>query len=898
MTPGSGSRIPISTETSFIAQCGCSVQKVTCNRSLSSENVDPPQIVQGVGNFAKRPGQPDARGLTSGDEMTMKFAVHKFGGTSLADAQCFRRVAALVNSAHTERKPEGKSAIVVSAMAGVTDGLHRLVDLAVNSDAALPVAMESLRQRHKDTAQELLGPTQRKAWEDAFEMEWDGVGDVLRATTLLKHAPVAALEFVVGHGELWSSRLLAAYLEEQSLAAVPIDAREYLTLEAADKADVLWDISKDKLQQKLAGQSAEILVITGYIAAFADGTPTTLKRNGSDYSAAIFASLLDAEELTIWTDVSGVLSADPRTVPEAVVTHMLSYREAMELAYFGAKVLHPSTMAPLVEKSIPIWIRNTFSPQAPGTCISDMHASGNADDGHSVRGFASIDQLALINVEGTGMIGVPGVAQRVFGALREVGVSVVLISQASSEHSICFAVPEAQGALAQKTVRDAFWAEIQHGKVQEVQTHSPVSILAAVGDRMVEKPGVAGKFFGALGSAGVSVRAIAQGSSERNISVVIDQHDASRALRAVHAAFYLSEQTLSLAVVGVGGVGATFLSQLADQAKQLQERKIDIRVRALASSKRMVLDDVGIPPGEWQQRLEDGEPLDLDKLTQHLHAPHLPHRALVDCTAADLGPSYEKWLDAGVHVITPNKKAGAGSMSRYKTLRRLSSQAGKGRYLYEATVGAGLPVISTLRDLLQTGDRILSIEGIFSGTLAYLFNAFDGSRPFSDIVRQAKELGFTEPDPRDDLSGTDVARKLVILAREMGGKLSLDDIPIESLVSADLQDCDGVESFMSRLPEQDAAMHERLTSARDSERVLRYVGAITADGKAEVALRAFPHSHAFARLQGSDNIIAFTTERYREQPLIVQGPGAGREVTAGGVFSDLLRLAAHLGAPN
>ena len=829
--------------------------------------------------------------------MTAKFAVHKFGGSSLADAACFRRVADLVTEAHAQRSPAGRSAVIVSAMAGVTDELHRLVDLAVRSDTELASVVESLQRRQKSTAQDLLGPTRFAAWETSFDAEWEGVEAVLRATGLLKNAPAEALEFVVGHGELWSCRLLAAYLQEQALAAESIDARTCLTLETADKPEVCWDVSRDRLFQILAQTPAEILVVTGYIAALADGTPTTLKRNGSDYSAAIFASLLDAEQLTIWTDVSGVLSADPRTVPEAVVTRTLSYREAMELAYFGAKVLHPSTMAPLVEKSIPIWIRNTFSPQAAGTCISDLKAQG-AEAGRSVRGFASIDQLALINVEGTGLIGVPGIAQRVFGALREVGVSVVLISQASSEHSICFAVPEAQGVLAEQTVRDAFWAEIQHGRVQEVQTHSPVSILAAVGDRMVEQPGVAGKFFRALGSAGVSVRAIAQGSSERNISVVIDQNDASRALRAVHSAFYLSEQTLSLAVIGVGGVGATFLSQLADQAQKLQDRKVDIRVRAIASSKRMVLDDVGVPLAQWQQRLAEGEPLDLEKLRAHLQAPHLPHRALVDCTAADFGPAYAEWLDAGVHVITPNKKAGAGPMDRYRRLRELSSEVGKGRFLYEATVGAGLPVISTLRDLLQTGDRIVSIEGIFSGTLAYLFNAFDGTRPFSEIVRQAKELGFTEPDPRDDLSGTDVARKLVILAREMGGSLSLEDIPVESLVSRTLQACGDVETFMSRLSEQDAALQERLVAARDEKRVLRYVGAVSANGKAEVALRAYPRDHAFARLQGSDNIIAFTTERYREQPLIVQGPGAGREVTAGGVFSDLLRLVAHLGAPN
>lgn len=829
--------------------------------------------------------------------MTQPFSVHKFGGSSLADADCFRQVAGLVREAHEKSGPGGKTAVVVSAMAGVTDALHRLMALAVGSDAEWDSAAEALAERHLRTAQALLSEIALPQFRAAFEQDWKGVQAVLYASSLLKHAPPSALEFVVGHGELWSARLLGAYLQAQSMDVETVDARTCLTLTAAEKAEVMWDVSREKLTRQLAVSSASVWVITGYVASLEDGTATTLKRNGSDYSAAIFASLLDADELTIWTDVSGVLSADPRAVPEAVVTRTLSYREAMELAYFGAKVLHPNTMAPLIDKSIPIWIRNTFAPELPGTCISDGHAPTDLETEDCVRGFASIDHLALINVEGSGMIGVPGVAQRVFGALREVGVSVVLISQASSEHSICFAVPESQGKLAKETVAGAFLAELQQGKIQEVQVHCPVSILAAVGDRMVEQPGVAGKFFGALGKAGVSVRAIAQGSSERNISVVIDQKDAARALRAVHAAFYLSEQTLSLGVVGVGGVGGTFLAQLAAQEAELRARKIDIRIRALASSKRMVLDDSGLSLQNWQQKLAEGETLDLEKLSRHLRAPHLPHAAVVDCTAADLGGWYESWLDSGVHVITPNKKAGAGDKSRYEALRRLSSQAGKGRYLYEATVGAGLPIISTLRDLVQSGDRIIAIEGIFSGTLAYLFNAFDGSQPFSEIVRRAKDLGFTEPDPRDDLSGTDVARKLVILAREMGRHLTLEDILVESLVFEPLQACASADEFMTRLHEQDGILQQRLQAAHQADRVLRYVGTIPAEGQATVALRAYPRSHAFARLQGSDNIIAFTTDRYREQPLIVQGPGAGREVTAGGVFSDLLRLTAHLGAP-
>ncbi|MCC7196441.1 MAG: aspartate kinase, partial [Gemmatimonadaceae bacterium] len=465
-------------------------------------------------------------------------------------------------------------------------------------------------------------------------------------------------------------------------------------------------------------------------------------------------------------DVDGVLSADPRRVPDAKIIRALSYNEAMELAYFGAKVIHPQTMAPAVEHGIPIWIRNSFAPDRPGTLIC---AHPDSDE-QPVKGITSIEDVALVNLEGAGMIGVPGTAYRLFGALREEDISVILISQGSSEHSICCAIPAAQAGRARAVLERAFARELAEGQIQSVDVTGELAILAVVGDGMAGMPGIAGKVFGALGGASVNVRAIAQGASERNISVVVDGRQATRALRAAHAGFYLSPHTLSIGVIGPGTVGRVLLDQLAAERERLaREFRIDLRVRGIMSSKRMRLGEPGIDLGRWREAAGPGdEAADLGRFIEHIRVDYLPHTVLIDCSASEaVARHYRDWLAAGIHVVTPNKKANSAELSYYQSLLAARRASGA-HYLYEATVGAGLPVIQTLIDLKQTGDRIRSIEGIFSGTLAYLFNVYDGRTPFSGIVRDAKQRGYTEPDPRDDLSGTDVARKLIILGREMG----------------------------------------------------------------------------------------------------------------------------------
>lgn len=835
--------------------------------------------------------------------MAARWVVHKFGGTCLASADRFRNAARLVTSAG-----EPLQAVVVSAMAGVTDALIDLLDRARGGDASTSDRLRELEARHVQTVDELLPGNARAGLVEAIRADARDIRDVVRAVFLMRSYSEPVLELVSGYGELWSARLLHAHLGAEDVPAAWIDARRVLVVQHGEAGPVVdWEVSRQRLDAHLAENPAPLVVVTGYVASTPTGVPTTLKRNGSDFSASIFAALLDAASVTIWTDVDGALSADPRRVPEAVLLEELSYEEAAELAYFGAKVLHPHTMAPAIARGIPIRIRNAFAPEAAGTLIrararrvaSEQRPAEPA--AATVRGLSCVDHVRLLDVQGTGMIGVPGVAHRLFGALREVGVSVVLISQASSEHSICCAVPESQAEAARQAVERAFQTEIQARQIQSVQLGPPCSIVAAVGDGMVETPGVAARFFAALAKAGVNVRAIAQGSSERNISAVVDRADSSRALRAAHAGFYLSDQTLSLGIVGPGLIGSAFLDQLALRAEVLRSHfRIDLRVRGIANSGSMLLDDRGIDLGRWREAFAAAaRPADLDAFAEHVQARHLPHAVLVDCTASErVAARYGAWLARGIHVLTPNKKANSGPLATYRELRATARARGA-HYLYEATVGAGLPVISTLRDLVQTGDRVLAIEGVLSGTLSYIFNVLAPERPFSAVVREARELGYTEPDPRDDLSGSDVARKLVILAREMGLDLELDAIPVESLVPERLRDAGGVEVFLDGLAADDATMRERVEAAGRAGTVLRHVGTIDAErGEARVALRPYDLTHPFARLHRSDNILLFRTQRYYEQPLVVQGPGAGPQVTAGGVFADLLRLANYLGAPS
>jgi aspartokinase/homoserine dehydrogenase 1 len=820
--------------------------------------------------------------------LASRWKIHKFGGSSLRDAECFRRVAGLLLDYDDDR-----IGVVVSAMGGMTDALLNLATLAERDDAGYVQQLNAIGERYSVAARELLEGEPLVNALDAWSQDGEDLKDVLKAIALVKSAPQRSRDVVAGYGEIWSARLLAAYLGQLSdeRGGTWVDARQIITVRQTELGPtVLWNASQARFDKTVPQNFRGIAVITGFIAANEEGLQTTLGRNGSDYSAAIFAALSKASELTIWTDVDGVMSADPNRVPEARVIGRMTYNEAMELAYFGAKVIHPQTLGPVIANGIPVTIRNSFNPSHPGTRIEAAPAAEEP-----IKGITAISGMALVNLEGSGMIGVPGTADRLFAALKNAGVSVTLISQASSEHSICIAVPQDVAQRAKDVVSQEFADELASGQIQSVDVNDAQSIVAVVGDGMAGRPGVAGRFFGTMGRAGINIRAIAQGSSERNISAVVDSDEATRALRAAHSGFYLSSKTISIGLIGTGKVGATLLQQLEKQADRLVETfNLDLRIRGIARSKSMLLGDRRVDLANWQDDFAAASvDLDLEAFEHHVNPDHLPHAVIIDCTAEQsIAARYAGWLERGIHVITPNKKAGSGPIADFEILMAKGKHGGS-HFFYETTVGAALPIISTLQDLIDTGDEIRSVQGIFSGTLAYLFNVYDGSTPFSQIVRQALDSGYTEPDPRDDLSGMDVARKLTIVAREMGHKTELGDFPVQSLVPEALREC-SIDEFLERLAEYDDEMHQLYTQAQAGGKKLRYVGRLDASGEAKVGLEAVDADHPFSNIALTDNIVQFETERYSANPLVIQGPGAGPEVTAGGVFSDLLRLAKYL----
>jgi aspartokinase/homoserine dehydrogenase 1 len=721
----------------------------------------------------------------------------------------------------------------------------------------------------------------------------DELHSTLQGIHLLRHCPLRALDMTASFGERLSALIVAAYLDQQHSAAF-VDARDLVVTDNQfTHAGVIFRKTNRRTRAymtRLFRRSRGVIpIVTGFIGATEDGQTTTIGRNGSDYSAAIVGAAVGASVIEIWTDVDGVLSADPRIVPSAFVLPQMTYEEAMELSYFGAKVLHSATIAPAVAKRIPILIKNTFNPEAPGTLISRTAE----DDGKMAKGITSVGDLSLLTLRGPGMVGVPGVAERLFRTLASRRVNVVLISQASSEHTICFGVRSADASAAVEAIGQEFQFEF-HEQSMLVDVKGDQAILAVVGEGMKGRPGVAGKVFDSLGRQNINISAIAQGGSERNISCVIDAPQQGRALNAIHQGFFETRRRLALAVIGVGNVGGAVLQQLEQQRSYLLSRGFDVTVVGLANSKRFVVDPAGIDLKNWKSALRGGSNrMKAAAFATRLGDMELTNAALVDCT---VGPTivdaYPAFIEANLHIITPNKWANALPWRRYAALMELLDRR-KRHFLFEANVGAGLPVVSTLRDLIASGDEIVRIEGILSGTLSYLFNTFDGSEPFSALVADAYRMGFTEPDPREDLSGQDVARKLLILARQIGLRMDLDEVEVDSLVPAALARGAYSSRFLTAFQRYDGAIADRVRRAASRGAVLRYVGTLER-GRARAGLKEFPRDHPVAAAKGSDNVIAFTTKRYARTPLVVQGPGAGADVTAMGVFSDILKLLHYL----
>ncbi|MGE0075168.1 MAG: bifunctional aspartate kinase/homoserine dehydrogenase I [Sphaerochaetaceae bacterium] len=793
--------------------------------------------------------------------------VHAIEGSMIVAPKGTDRLLAIRKEAH------GQAMVLV--IAPVCDGELELSDLlaaAKDHDERLWGMMESRTNAWNSLVETLIPVTYRPEVQDEIKQGFGAVEDILRAIWLVGDISPGSGRYVDAIVGGWAAALLREAFRSHGHSCRILNIREVL----------------DNPAIGIGGQ--ETILLTGELVQ-SEAAP---RDRDAEFSAALVGSMLKASSITFWNLNHLVTTADIDDVPSAAVIDCLTYAEATELSFFGSPVIHPQHMVPAMAKRIPLNLRSFAHPDHIGTTIDDEKGMGS---NRPVKGFSVIREIALINVEGAGMIGVPGIAQRLFAAMHESDISVVLISQASSEYSICFAVPSEQAALACAIARSTFNPEIGAHRIHSIDVEMGCAILAAVGERMPGVPGIAGTFFGALGKAHVNVRAIAQGSSERNISAVIKEEDARKALRALHAGFFLSNQALSVGLFGPGNIGGTLLDQIAAEMHRLNgEFGVDIRIRAIANSSKMLLDEQGIDVTRWRELFaEQAVKLDVKAMVKHVSASYFPHAVLIDCTtSATLPTHYVGWIERGIHIVTPNKKAGTAAYPEYRKLMDAGRQFGK-HFLYETTVGAGLPVIGTLKDLIQTGDRVRSVEGIVSGTLAYLFANYDGTVPFSTLVRGAKDMGYTEPDPRDDLSGMDVARKTVILAREMGYQVEVSDIAVTSLVPEALQDVPLAE-FMEKMELMDDHILKLYRDADAAGKRLRYVGRVAKDGSCNVELAAYPVSHPFAQSKGTDNVVAFTTERYHVQPLVIQGPGAGPEVTAGGVFADLLRLSSFLGA--
>jgi bifunctional aspartokinase / homoserine dehydrogenase 1 len=810
------------------------------------------------------------------------YFVHKFGGSSLANAERFKAVKSLLN---------GKDEIiVVSAIKNVTSLLQTLLDSAKEKRCYLS-HLNELKQLHLSLIDALFPESKHQELLLQIANDINEIETIVETVKFMGSYSTEIEELILGYGEQWSARILSSYLCESG-SVLYLDAATVLFIHNKNNMiGIDWSRSQAALDHFLKNKHFNQIVITGFIAATTEGRRTILGRNGSDFSAAIFAKLFKATGLTIWKDVDGIYSAHPEKVNSAFTVKSMSYLEALELAYFGAKVLHPKTIGPVMEHKIPIFIRNSLKPDAQGTKISDIPDKSPGP----VRGLSSIEDITLINIEGTGMMGVSGIAARIFQILHQVNISVILISQGSSEHSICFAIHKIHADEAIKVLNENLQYEINQRQIGRIYSDNNCAILAVVGDGMVGTIGIARKLCHTLAKANINIRAIAQGSSERNISVVVTKEVINKALRAVHSGFYFANKTISIGLIGPGLIGRTLMQQIHAAQQRLNDKyQVNLCLRGIMNSKKMLLKHDAIDLHNWFESFENSSiSANLNDFIEHIQADDFPHAVIIDCTAdQNIAKNYDDFISKGVHIITPNKHANSGDILYYKALKALLEQK-KSHYLYEATVCAGLPVINTLQDIIKTGDEVIAIEGILSGTLSFIFNEVSKGKTFSDAVIAAKQCGYTEPDPREDLSGMDVARKLVCLAREIGHDISLENVNVQNLIPNELKSC-SLKEFLNKLPDYDIQMENLIADIHAKDENLCYMGSVRKDGSVRVSIESFSQTHPFSRLKGTDNLIAFYTKRYREQPLIIQGPGAGAEVTAAGVFADLLRLLAYL----
>lgn len=805
--------------------------------------------------------------------------VLKFGGTSVANAANIKKVKEIVQS----RK--GKTVVVVSALGGVTDMLLECGHLAFRGESCYKTTLQKLTDRHLSTVKELLPLTNQSSVLSFVMQQFNEVEDICNGIFLLRDFTDRTRDRIVSYGELISSQIIAAFFKAEGLNCQWVDARK-LVRTNSDFTRAVVDVNStdDAFERYFSEASASVFVLPGFIASDESGNTTTLGRGGSDYTAAIAGAALNAGVVEIWTDVSGMMTADPRNVPNAKVIRRISYHEAMELSHFGAKVIYPPTIQPLMKKGIPVWIKNTFHPEDEGTLVQSTHHNGDI-----ITGISSINKLALLLLEGSGMVGIPGFSKRLFEALATHNINVILITQASSEHSICVGVDEALAEKAKSIVDQAFRFEIEKEKVNPLSIERNLSIVALVGDKMKSHPGISGRMFSTLGRNGVNVRAIAQGSSERNISAVIATEDIKKAMNVLHEEFFeTAYKQLNLFIAGTGNVGSKLLAQIAQQQAYLQQNlRLQVRVVGLANSRKMLFNDEGIALHSWQDHMAEGETSDLSRFIHTMQEKNLRNSVFVDITANEtVAMAYDKVFEKSISVVACNKIACSSDYAYYRDLKE-SARDHNVSFLFETNVGASLPIIGTLNDLLRSGDRITKIEAVLSGTLNFVFNNYNGERSFAEVVRQAQAEGYTEPDPRLDLSGKDVMRKIMILAREAGESLEMSAITNHSFMPESCMQ-GSVEDFYAEMERQEAHFQNLYEEAKEAGKKLKFVATFE-NGKASVGLKHIDPAHDFYHLYGKDNIVTFFTNRYTDQPMVVKGAGAGAEVTASGVFADIIR---------
>ncbi len=808
----------------------------------------------------------------------------KFGGTSVAGAANIRKVIDIVS----QKAQHHQLAVVVSAFSGVTDLLVLAGAKASQKDKQYKEIISEIELKHKTAVDELIPLGEQREVLETLNSHFIHLKTLLDGCYLLGELSPRTADAIAGFGELVSSCIIAKAMEQAIPKCGFKDSRELIITNANfGKAAVNFEETNARIAAFAKVNSHKVIVLPGFIASTSDGNTTTLGRGGSDYTAAILANGFQAEALEIWTDVNGMFTANPKLVKQAQPIASISYQEAMELSHFGAKVLYPPTIQPVLNNGIPIWIKNTFEPEQPGTLICHQPEGNN----QPIKGITHIDKIALLTLEGSGMIGVAGSSKRLFEVLSRENVNVIFITQASSEHSICIGILNTDADKAKTAIDETFAIEIQQQKIEPCNVEKDMCIVALVGENMKNHQGISGKMFSTLGKNNVNIRAIAQGASERNISVVIQEKDVKKALNTLHERFFEDNtKQLNLFVMGVGNVGEKFIEQIHQQSAFLRDNlKLNVRIAALSNSRKMLFEEEGIDLNQWKTALENGETADASAFVAKVKSLNLRNSIFIDNTAnPDVSGLYEQFLRESVAVVTCNKIASSSEYENYQKLKNLSRQY-NAPFLFETNVGAGLPIIDTLKNLIASGDKVHRIQAVLSGSLNFIFNNFSETYTFYDVVKEAGVQGFTEPDPKIDLSGVDVARKILILIRESGNRMNIDEIENHCFLPDECMATTNNDDFFASLRQHDAHFNALLSEAKSKDSRIKFVAEFN-NGKASVGLQFIPKDHPFYTLEGKDNIVLFYTDRYVDQPLLIRGAGAGAAVTASGIFADVIRI--------